>query len=268
VSRIQQSFQNNKARGVRGLLPYFTAGFPSLAATGALIRCADELGATVVEIGEPYSDSIADGPVIQESFNSALAKGHRVGDTFEMVAEIRPQISCPLVIMVSYSVVHRIGLERFVGEAAVAGLDGLIFPDVPVEESAPAAQSARAAGLDCIGLVAPTTSAARRESIARSSSGFIYQIALVGTTGERAEAPRQVTESVTALRAACDLPICLGFGISTAAQVRAVCAFADGAIVGSAIVRRIAEAVRNDASTENVVDAARSFLQELMSGCS
>ena len=165
-NRLESCFRRN-SNGTSPLLPYFTSGYPDLSVTAELIRRADAAGATVIELGFPYSDSIADGPVIQESFNQVLARGQRVEESFALIEEVRASIRCALVAMVSLSVVHRIGLEAFMVRAAGAGFDGVILPDVPVEEGQAAACAAREAGLCLIGLVAPTTSAERREAIAR-----------------------------------------------------------------------------------------------------
>lgn len=245
------------------LLPYLTAGFPDLATTEALIRRADSIGAAVIELGFPFSDSIADGPVIQDSFNTVLERGQTVAEIFRMVSEVRPGVNCGLVAMVSHSIVLRHGVDRFMERAAASGFDGVILPDVPVEESAPTKAAAQRVGLCYIGLVAPTTSPARREAIARSSSGFVYQIAVAGTTGERTSLPPGLPDDVARLRQVSGLPVCVGFGIATAEQVRRVCEFADGAIVGSAVVRRIADAVQEGLSRDALIETVTRFISEL-----
>lgn len=266
TTRITDQFARNQDRGIGGLLPYFTSGFPGLSAVSKLIRCADKLGVSVVEIGEPYSDSIADGPVIQESFYHALEGGHRVTDTFAMVSNLRADVSCALVSMVSFSIVHRFGQDRYFEEARRAGFDGVILPDVPLEESEQTNEKARAAELDYIGLISPTTSSERRKSIALSSSGFIYLVADTGTTGERAATATGLADRVGELRELTSLPICVGFGVASAEQVRQVCQIADGAIVGSAIIRRIADRLHAGASEDQIVTELRGFIGELMTG--
>ncbi len=266
VNRIEQRFGDRAVAGTGALLPYFTSGFPDVATTAELIRRADALGVTAAEIGVPYSDSIADGPVIQESFNHALERGCTLEDTFRLASEVRPAVSCALVAMVSYTLVHRKGVDAFMDRAAGAGFDGVILPDVPVEESAPVSAAAHRAGLCYVGLVAPTTSWARREAIARVSSGFIYQIAVAGTTGERPTLPPSLPNETVRLRGISGLPVCVGFGISTAEQVRAVCSFADGAIVGSAIVRRIADGLKKGLEAEALVEPVSAFLAQLVAG--
>ncbi len=265
-NRLEDRFRLNARAKGGALLPYLTAGFPDIATTGELIRRADALGVTAIELGIPYSDSIADGPIIQDSFHSVLEHGPVLNDTLELVRRIRPSVRCGLIAMVSCSIVHRVGLDLFMDRVAAAGFDGVILPDVPVEESAPHVSAADRAGLCQIGLVAPTTSDSRREAIARGSRGFIYQIAARGTTGEREALAASLADHVARLRAFSDLPVCVGFGISNADQVRAVLRFCDGAIVGSAVIRRIAEALRSRLSRKGLIESVARFLSHLMSG--
>lgn len=248
------------------MLPYFTSGFPDLATALAIVRHADALGVTAVEIGIPYSDSVADGPVIQESFNYVLQRGWKLEDSFNLVSELRPSVQCAIVAMVSYTLVHRLGVDTFMARAADAGFDGVIVPDLPVEESAGVVSSAQRANLCHIGLVAPTTCPARREAIARASSGFIYEIAVAGITGERRSLSPTLADDVGRLREVSGLPVCVGFGISTADHVREVCAVADGAIVGSAIIRRIADALDQGLDLAALPDLTGAVLEELMAG--
>lgn len=265
-NRIARRLDANRRAGGGTLLPYLTAGFPDAATTAALVVEADRAGAGVVEIGFPYSDSIADGPVIQASFHYALANGHRVEDAFRLVAEVRSKVTCGLVAMVSYSIVSRIGLDGFMDRAAAVGFDGVILPDVPIEESPVTAAAAGRAGLCHVGLVAPSTSTQRRRAIAESSTGFIYQIAAAGTTGERSGLPPGLAEEVGRLRSVSGVPVCVGFGVRDADQVREVCRFADGAIVGSAIVRRIDEGIQRSADPDEIVSAVGGFLRSLATG--
>ena len=266
TNRIVERLADARRAGRGALLPYFTAGLPDIGTTIELIRSADAAGAAAVEVGFPYSDSIADGPVIQESFYQALDAGHRVEAALSAVSAVRGDVRCGLIAMVSHSIVYRRGVERFAADAAQAGFDGLIVPDVPVEESAPIAAAARSASLCHIGLVAPTTTPARRSAIAQASTGFVYQIAVAGTTGERDQLPAELPEQVAALRAAAGLPVCVGFGVSRAEHVRAVCAVADGAIVGSALVRRVQAAAEQGLRGRAVAEAVEPFLHDLMQG--
>ena len=266
TDRLEQRLSRQGGSQNHTLLPYFTAGFPDGDTTSELIRRADALGVAAVELGLAYSDSIADGPVIQSSFHHVLRQGFTTRDTFDLVSRVRPSISCGLVAMLSYSIVHRVGLAVFMEQAASAGFDGVILPDVPVEESGPCTAAAHSAGLCHIGLVAPTTSPTRREAIARQSSGFIYKIAVAGTTGERMTLPAGLAQEVAELKHVSGLPVCVGFGISRPRHVREVCAFADGAIVGSAIIRRIADALDEGQTLAAIVESVSRFLSDLMAG--
>lgn len=265
TDRIRALLDDGRRSG-GALLPYLTAGFPDRRVTESLIRRCDELGARVIEIGIPYSDSIADGPVIQSSFNHALASGFRLNDVFHVIERVRGEVSCGLMAMVSFSIVHRAGMIDFITRAARSGFDGVILPDLPLEEAGPVRAVVEQAGLAYIGLVAPTTSRERRMRIVRSSSGFVYQIASAGLTGERADLDAKLADEVAVLRQVGGLPVCVGFGISTAEQVRQVCSFADGAIVGSAIVRRVSEGVGAGLDRDDLVERVGAFVGELMTG--
>jgi tryptophan synthase alpha chain len=248
------------------LLPYFTAGYPSIELTGELLRCADRCGAAAVELGFPFSDSIADGPTITSSFQDALRTGLRVADIFATVRSVRDEISCPLSAMVSFSIVDRIGVESFVARAADAGFDALIVPDLSLEEAPAVADAVHQVGLDLVMLVAPTSSPERRAQICKLASGFLYYVSVAGTTGVRARLPDDLDENVRELRVHTALPICVGFGVGSAAQVREVCREADGAIVGSAIIKCIGACVEKGATGQVTVEAVASYLDDLMEG--
>ncbi|MCH8241818.1 MAG: tryptophan synthase subunit alpha [Planctomycetes bacterium] len=265
-NRIETRLAERVSGACGAFLPYLTAGFPDVDATVALIRHADSLGAAVVELGFPFSDSIADGPVIQDSFHYVLETGHKLADTFRLVSEVRKSVACGLVAMVSFSIVHRFGVDAFFAQSAAVGFDGVILPDVPVEESCETAAAVTRAGLCHIGLVAPTTSPERRTAIARNSTGFVYQIAVAGTTGERARLADELPQSVAELRRVSGLPVCVGFGVSSADHVRQVCRYADGAIVGSAIIRRIEDALRAGLPGDELIRNVAGFLDELAAG--
>lgn len=245
-------------------MPYLTGAYPDIEVTCRLIRSFDGLGAGAIEIGFPFSDSIADGPVIQDSFHRALLGGCRVEELFEAVGRLRDQVEVPLIAMVSFSIVDRIGMQRFIERAAEAGFDGLITPDVPVEEAQPIADAAGAAGLKNIMLVATSTTTQRCRQVAALCTGFVYQVAVAGITGERDCLAGDLADQVGRLRKVTDLPICVGFGIGSPNQVRQVAALADGVIVGSAIVRRITEAIDAGRSHDQIVDSVSAFVGELI----
>jgi len=223
-------------------MPFVTAGDPDLGFTAELIRELDRRGSTLCEVGIPYSDPIADGPVIQASYTRALEHKIRVPAILEMLRGVAPQVKMPLVTMVSYAIVYRYGLARFVADAQASGVAGAIVPDLLVEESAELAAICRAADFSLIQLVTPTTPRERAVRIAQASTGFLYYVSVTGITGERTELPPSLVENVAWLRTQTPLPICVGFGISRPEHVRLLAPVADGLIVGSAIVRRLAEA--------------------------
>ena len=262
--RIERRLADAAGRGA--LLPYLTGGYPSVGATAEWIRRFDAGGVAAIEIGFPYSDSIADGPVIQDSFYRALAGGLKIDDLYEMIRAVRSAVDVGLIAMVSFSIVRRLGVERFADRAVECGFDGLIVPDLPYEEADEVSAAAAARGLCNVMLVAPTTSPQRAEQIARRSTGFVYQVAARGITGERDRLPDDLRVRVERLRVVACQPVCVGFGVSTAAHVRQVCEVADGAIVGSAIVRRITEALDAGKPHDAIVELIVEFVNELARG--
>jgi tryptophan synthase alpha chain len=229
-------------------MPFLTAGDPDLETTVALLGECLNRGAHLIEVGIPYSDPIADGPVISASYTRALNRGVKLDQIFQAIRTFRdqtaatPHASAPLVTMVSYAIVLKRGPDRYLREAVSAGVDGLIVPDLPVEEAQGLLRMATALDLRLIQLVTPTTPRARAVEIAKSTTGFLYYVSVAGITGERRELPPELATDVAWLRTQTDLPICIGCGISGADQVRQLAPVADGIIVGSAIVRRLTEA--------------------------
>ena len=246
-----------------GLWPFLAAGYPDLATTAALLKALDALPIRGVELGIPFSDPIADGPVIQRAFSEALSGGLKLRDVFEMVSALRGEIRYPLLAMVSASIVYRVGIETFVNNASAAGFDGLIVPDISLEEAPRLAEAAGGAGLRLSMLIAPTTPAERRERIADVSSGFLYYVSVQGTTGARESLPADLKTNVCELKDATDSPVLVGFGIGNPSQVREVCGYADGAIVGSAIVRRITELCEQGKPGPALVAEVTAFIGEL-----
>ena len=242
VSAVDQLFHRLRAEGRKALMPFVTAGDPDLAFTAEVLAELARRGAHLCEVGIPYSDPIADGPVIQASYTRALARHVKLAEIIEMLSGITPKVSAPLVTMVSYAIVHRHGLGRYVDEAKQAGIAGAIVPDLLIEESGELAAICKAADFSLIQLVTPTTPRDRALTIAESSTGFLYYVSVAGITGERTQLPQQLLDNVTWLREQTDKPICIGFGISRPEHVRLLASVADGLIVGSAIVRRIAMA--------------------------
>jgi tryptophan synthase alpha chain len=258
-SRLEATFARLRERGERALVPYFTAGDPSLADTRCLIAEAARRGADVIELGVPFSDPLADGPVIQRAAMRALAAGTTLPRLLEMVAELRAESSVPIVLFTYYNPVLAFGLEAFARAAGRAGADGVLVVDLPPEEADPLAREAEAAGLDMIHLVAPTSTPERVRLIARRSRGFIYLVSLRGVTGERPELPPDLAAQIRTLRSVTTKPVCVGFGLSTPEHVAVVGRMADGAVVGSAIVRLVEER----AGSPSLVSDVGAFIGEL-----
>jgi tryptophan synthase alpha chain len=230
------------AQGRAALAPFVTAGDPDMETTLAVLESLDRAGASLCELGVPYSDPIADGPVIQSSYTRALAAGFTLERLFELSRQATQRVKMPILAMASYSLIYRRGIERFVADAKAAGLTGFVVPDLPIEESDQLDAACRQAGLALVRLVTPTTPPERAEAIARKSTGFLYCVSVAGVTGARTDLPAGLIERVQWLRTKTDVPILVGFGISSPEQARAVAAVADGVIVGSAVVRHLAEA--------------------------
>jgi len=242
VTRIAERFAALRSRGEKGLIAYIAAGDPSLATTRRLVHALAEAGVDLVELGLPFSDPLADGPVIQAASQRALAAGANTDNVLELVATLRSDgLQLPLLIMTYYNLVLRPGVENFCRRAAEAGVDGLILPDVPPEEGDEVQAATRAAGLDLVQFVAPTSPPDRIRRAAELARGFIYAVSVTGVTGARDALPPQVTSLVRSVKAVTDTPVAVGFGISRPEHVRQVTAVADAAIVGSAFVRYCGE---------------------------
>jgi len=263
TSRLEATFTRLRARGERALVAYLMAGDPSLAETRRLVVEAERRGADVIELGVPFSDPLADGPVIQRAGTRALAAGTSLARVLEMVSTLRAQVHVPLVVMTYYNPVLAFGLKSFARTAADAGADGVIVPDLPWEECEPLRAETEPAGLDMIQFVAPTSTPTRVKTIARLSRGFIYVVSLTGVTGARRELPKDLDAQIRTLRLVTTKPVCVGFGVSTPEQVAAVGQIADGVAVGSAIVRTIEEHTGTAALVDRVGDFIAALKQPL-----
>ncbi|NND97246.1 MAG: tryptophan synthase subunit alpha [Pirellulaceae bacterium] len=259
MSAVDELFAELRSRDTKALMPFLTAGDPNIQTTAAILRAVGSAGANLCEIGVPYSDPIADGPVIQASYQRALDQGFRLQSVFDLGSDVAADVGMPLVTMVSYAIIFRVGLEKYVQQAKAAGYAGAIVPDLLVEEAESFSKICRDADFSLIQLVTPTTPRERQVRIADSSSGFLYYVSVTGITGERNELPPDLMDSVTWLRGQTDLPICIGFGISGPETAAKLAPVADGLIVGSAIVRRIAAAAGEDEAST----AVSSFVKEL-----
>jgi len=247
VSRIGPAFAAARAAGEAALVPYFTAGDPDLATTRELVRAAVAEGAHAIELGIPFSDPMADGPVLQRAAARALAGGTSLPRVLELVAELRQEMREPIVLFGYYNPFFRYGVERIATDAAAAGADGLLCVDLPPEEAADLRAATGTTGLDLIALLAPTTPLARLRTIARTASGFLYFVSVLGTTGARAALPDDLPELIARVRRVTPLPVGVGFGVSTPEQAGWLAGFADAVIVGSAIGRLIEEGDRRGA---------------------
>lgn len=253
MSAIDDVFSSLRKDNRKAFVPFVTAGDPNLQVTGEALQVLDQSGASICEVGIPYSDPIADGPVIQASYTRALDAGTKLPDIFTELGRVSGSLDAPLVTMVSYAIIFRYGLERYVTDARQAGFAGAIVPDLLVDEASELAAICRAEDFSLIQLVTPTTPRERQVRIAESSSGFIYYVSVTGITGERTQLPTDLGDNVSWLREQTDLPICIGFGISQPEHAELLAPVADGLIVGSAIVRRIA-AIADGSRAEVLAD--------------
>ncbi len=261
-TRIGRLFKRLKSEGRPALIAYLTGGDPTPAHTVRLVAALERGGADLIELGVPFSDPIADGPVIQRGSERALHAGTTVAKVLEIASQIRAQSEIPLLFFTYLNPVLRYGLDKLAADAVARGIDGCLLTDLSVEEAEPYVTPLRASGLDTVFLAAPTSTRRRMELVAKYSSGFIYLVSRTGVTGERASVSDSVAPLVDAMRQVTDLPLAVGFGISTADQVRAVGELADGVVVGSAIVR----AVERYAASEELETKVEALARELAAG--
>ncbi len=239
--RIERAFARAAKAKRAAFIPYFTAGDPSPAHTVVLARALERAGADVVELGVPFSDPIADGPTNQRAAERALAQGTTLVGVLEMVRELRYSSELPVVLFTYFNPVHAYGLCRFAVDAAAAGVDGVLFTDVPAEEAAPPREALVRAGLDLVPLLAPTSTRERIKAVRRLAGSFVYFVSRAGVTGVRDRLEEGLEEQVRLVRRLTKTRVAVGFGVSTPEQVQRVARFADGVVVGSAIVDRIGD---------------------------
>lgn len=242
MNRIDSTFEDLRERNETAFIPFVTAGDPDLDTTRRVILAAEEVGATLIELGFPFSDPVADGPTIQASYSRVLEREQTTEDVFELVEAVREESEIPIVAMISYSLVYRMGFDRFLDRACRAGLDGATIPDLPVEEMRGLVEKARERDFHLVCFVTPATTRERRSMVVSLAGGFIYYIAVRGITGERQALPEDLSENLRELKRQTDVPVAVGFGISAPEHAKTVAREADGVIVGSAIVRRIRKA--------------------------
>jgi tryptophan synthase alpha chain len=260
MSRIRETFRELKESGRGGFIPFITAGDPDIATTERLLIELANSGADIIELGMPFSDPVADGEVIQRASERALRNGVTVHDALTCVRNVRPRIDVPIVLFSYFNPLLQFGPKSFTPAASEAGFDGVLVTDLIPEEAESWTQNLLQYGLDPILLVAPTTSDKRLVQIAQQAHGFIYAVSRAGVTGERDQMTRDAEILVRRIRSVSDLPVAVGFGISTAEQVRTVWRFADGAVVGSAIVKQI----ENLGHSSDLVKRVGNFVRSLV----
>jgi tryptophan synthase alpha chain len=268
VSRVERRFAALREEGRAGLITYLTAGDPDRDTSARLLSGLAKAGADLIEIGMPFSDPMADGPVIQEAGQRALKQGMTLDRTLALVRELRrADETTPIVLMGYYNPIYRYGAEAFSRDAVAAGVDGVIVVDLPPEEDTELAVPARAAGLDFVRLATPTSDDRRLPKIVEQASGFIYYVAIAGITGTRSADYATITAAVARLRRFTHLPIAVGFGIRTPAQAAEVARAADAAVVGSSLVQRVALNLNPDNTAKpSLVDAVLADIRALAQG--
>ncbi len=261
MGRIDNVFAELKAQGKTGIIAYLTVGFPDVDSTRALVPAIVDAGADMIELGVPFSDPLADGTTVQRSSQAALRNGVTLATCLEVCGDLRKRLPLvPLLLMPYYNPILAYGVDRFAERAQAAGVDGVIVPDLPPEEAGPLLEACRSHGIEVIFLLAPTSTDARMDAVARSAGGFIYCVSLTGVTGARSDLSAGLPDFLERVRRHSDIPLAVGFGISTSEHVRMVGKHANAAIVGSALIQALEQA-----QPEERVERAREFVAGLRS---
>jgi tryptophan synthase alpha chain len=262
MNAIDTLFSGLRAHKRKAFLPFLPAGDPDIAFTGELLPRVAASGASLIEVGFPFSDPIADGPVIQESYTRALRNKLKLDDLFGTLRNVtsQPGWATPMVGMASYSLIHKRGIAAFLQQAKASGLSGCVVPDIPAEEAGELAKQCAAVDFKLILLVTPTTEPKRMQKIVSACSGFVYVVSVVGITGGAVALSETVAGVTTQLRTMTDLPLCVGFGVSTPEHVKAFAPHCDGIIVGTALVKKLANAANDRAGA---IDAVANSVKEL-----
>lgn len=259
MNRIDEKFRQLRKKGKKAFIAFITCGYPDLSTTEKLVVELEAQGVDILELGVPFSDPLADGAVIQEASLRALEKKAYLPAILKMVKKLRRRVSMPIALMTYYNPIFCFGEKKFVDAALKSGVDGVIIPDLPPEEARPFLGYAKARGLANICFLAPTSSEARVKLISKVSQGFIYYVCLIGVTGARKNLPADLRENISRIKKYTAKPVCVGFGISTAGQVRSVKRLCDGAIVGSAIIKQIRKYLKD----KNLVKRVGNFVGKL-----
>ncbi|MGE5329351.1 MAG: tryptophan synthase subunit alpha [Deltaproteobacteria bacterium] len=258
MNRIDDKFKTLNEKGKKALITFVTAGDPSLEATIELIEAMENAGADIIELGVPFSDPLAEGPVIQAASERALKNGMKIEDVFAVVSRAREKTEIPLILLIYFNCIFKYGLDDFFKKCEETGVDGVIVPDLPFEEKEEINSTAQEFGINVITLIAPT-SKERMKRIAKDAKGFVYCVSSLGVTGVREEFHKNLAEFVKEIHSYTDIPRAVGFGISTPEQVRSIKEFSEGVIVGSAIVKKIEEV---DAINK-AIEGVRRLVEEL-----
>ena len=267
MSRIEEVFRKTREKGRLAFIPFLTAGFPDKKTSGELINGLCKAGVDLIEIGIPFSDPIADGPVIQASSNVALSGGMNISKAFKLVDDLNDKISCPIVFMTYYNPVYRYGLERFAADCKKSGIAGVIIPDLPLEEAGEWIMCARSSELDTIFMVAPTSSEERIRLIAGNTCGFLYCVSIKGVTGAQQQISKSTIDFISNLRNLTDKPIAVGFGISEMGQVKQLRGCTDGVIVGSKIIQIMLDSPDPKRGMVDVLGFVEDMLNESIIQC-
>ncbi|MGB4067799.1 MAG: tryptophan synthase subunit alpha [Nitrospira sp.] len=257
--RLETTFQRLRDKKEKALIAYLMAGDPGLAETEQLVVALEQAGADIIELGVPFTDPIADGPVIQQAAERGLKSGTTLRKILDSVKSLRQRTSIPIVLMLYYNSIHAMGCEEFCKAAGAAGVDGLIVPDMPPDEAGPLKKPADAARLPLIFLLAPTSTTDRRKLVAKESHGFVYYVSLTGITGSKLSNVGDVQDNIKKLRKVSTAPVAVGFGVATPEDAARVSKVADGVIVGSAIVKRIASHQKDPKMVSHVAEFVRSL---------
>ncbi len=263
MGRIREKFESLRAKNEKALIVYLTAGDPSLDVTKNLILGLEAAGVAIIEIGVPFSDPTADGPVIQAASQRALKTGTTLQGVLDLVAEIRRTSQIPMLLFGYFNPIFTYGVEKFAKATQKAGADGVLVVDLPPEEAQELRIHTDAAGLDFISLVAPTTGKGRLKTIMKTATGFLYYISITGVTGTAAPKSGDIAREVAKIRKLTKLPIAVGFGISNAAQAKEISAIADGIVIGSAVVKLINENRNNSGLIKIISDYAKEIKEAL-----
>ncbi|PNU21581.1 tryptophan synthase subunit alpha [Geothermobacter hydrogeniphilus] len=261
MGRIAETFAKLKKQGRKALVPFVTAGDPDMATTETLLHSLVENGADVIELGIPFSDPMADGPTIQAASERALAGGVTLGAILQLVSRVRQHTNTPIVLMGYYNPVLRYGIDAFAADAAAAGVDGLLLVDLPPEEAGEIHGALRRRQINLITLLAPTSPPERRRQLAAAGEGYLYYVSMTGVTGTQHVDPQAIAADVAALRRESRVPVAVGFGITSPSDAEAVAAFADAVVVGSALVKIIAEYGKSPELPERVAEFIAALRQ-------